>query len=116
MKPLIGRQHWQGNVLYGNNLYVCDVAGFIGYAPYINRIVQQWNLQDNDDDQLFYTKIYVDPLARVGSNSPSHFFLLEKNAAPHKTPGDEKKRNAVSLYWSAMLTVVFVLLRFLLLE
>lgn len=77
MKPLIGRQHWQGNVLYGNNLCVCDVAGFIGYAPYINRIVQQWNLQDNDDDQLFYTKIYVDPLARVGSNSPSHFFLLE---------------------------------------
>ncbi|KAM6414638.1 procollagen-lysine,2-oxoglutarate 5-dioxygenase 2 isoform 2-T2 [Rhynochetos jubatus] len=39
-------------------------GGFIGYAPYINRIVQQWNLQDNDDDQLFYTKIYVDPLAR----------------------------------------------------
>ncbi|KAL9845238.1 procollagen-lysine,2-oxoglutarate 5-dioxygenase 2 isoform 2-T2 [Geothlypis trichas] len=39
-------------------------GGFIGYAPSINRIVQQWNLQDNDDDQLFYTKIYVDPLAR----------------------------------------------------
>uniref|UniRef100_A0A672UWY9 procollagen-lysine 5-dioxygenase n=1 Tax=Strigops habroptila TaxID=2489341 RepID=A0A672UWY9_STRHB len=52
-------------------------GGFIGYAPYINRIVQQWNLQDNDDDQLFYTKIYVDPLARVGSNWLSHFFLLE---------------------------------------
>lgn len=56
---------------------VCDVAGFIGYAPYINRIVQQWNLQDNDDDQLFYTKIYIDPLARVGSKLLSLFFLLE---------------------------------------
>uniref|UniRef100_A0A672UWP6 procollagen-lysine 5-dioxygenase n=1 Tax=Strigops habroptila TaxID=2489341 RepID=A0A672UWP6_STRHB len=43
-------------------------GGFIGYAPYINRIVQQWNLQDNDDDQLFYTKIYVDPLARERFN------------------------------------------------
>ncbi|XP_040535322.1 procollagen-lysine,2-oxoglutarate 5-dioxygenase 2 isoform X2 [Gallus gallus] len=43
-------------------------GGFIGYAPYINRIVQQWNLQDNDDDQLFYTKIYVDPLARERLN------------------------------------------------
>ncbi|XP_010220058.1 PREDICTED: procollagen-lysine,2-oxoglutarate 5-dioxygenase 2, partial [Tinamus guttatus] len=43
-------------------------GGFIGYAPYINRIVQQWNLQDNDDDQLFYTKIYVDPLARERIN------------------------------------------------
>uniref|UniRef100_A0A8C5UIY0 PLOD1-3-like GT domain-containing protein n=1 Tax=Malurus cyaneus samueli TaxID=2593467 RepID=A0A8C5UIY0_9PASS len=52
-------------------------GGFIGYAPSINRIVQQWNLQDNDDDQLFYTKIYIDPLARVGSNPLPHFFLLE---------------------------------------
>uniref|UniRef100_A0A493TH16 procollagen-lysine 5-dioxygenase n=2 Tax=Anas platyrhynchos TaxID=8839 RepID=A0A493TH16_ANAPP len=43
-------------------------GGFIGYAPYINRIVQQWNLQDNDDDQLFYTKIYVDPLTREQIN------------------------------------------------
>ncbi|XP_037136122.1 procollagen-lysine,2-oxoglutarate 5-dioxygenase 2 isoform X2 [Syngnathus acus] len=39
-------------------------GGIIGYAPYINRIVSQWNLHDNDDDQLFYTKIYVDPLQR----------------------------------------------------
>ncbi|EPY87143.1 procollagen-lysine,2-oxoglutarate 5-dioxygenase 2 precursor [Camelus ferus] len=43
-------------------------GGFIGYAPYINRIVQQWNLQDNDDDQLFYTKIYIDPLKRAAIN------------------------------------------------
>ncbi|XP_064008901.1 procollagen-lysine,2-oxoglutarate 5-dioxygenase 2 isoform X1 [Pogoniulus pusillus] len=43
-------------------------GGFIGYAPNINHIVQQWNLQDNDDDQLFYTKIYVDPLARERIN------------------------------------------------
>uniref|UniRef100_A0A3P9D3F6 procollagen-lysine 5-dioxygenase n=1 Tax=Maylandia zebra TaxID=106582 RepID=A0A3P9D3F6_9CICH len=27
--------------------------------------VSQWNLHDNDDDQLFYTKIYLDPLQRV---------------------------------------------------
>nr|XP_020836616.1 procollagen-lysine,2-oxoglutarate 5-dioxygenase 2 isoform X3 [Phascolarctos cinereus] len=43
-------------------------GGFVGYAPYINRIVQQWNLQDNDDDQLFYTKIYIDPLKREALN------------------------------------------------
>lgn len=41
------------------------VAGFIGYAPQINRVVSQWGLHDNDDDQLFYTKIYLDPLQRV---------------------------------------------------
>uniref|UniRef100_A0A9L9PXC2 Procollagen-lysine,2-oxoglutarate 5-dioxygenase 2 n=1 Tax=Homo sapiens TaxID=9606 RepID=A0A9L9PXC2_HUMAN len=43
-------------------------GGFIGYAPYVNRIVQQWNLQDNDDDQLFYTKVYIDPLKREAIN------------------------------------------------
>uniref|UniRef100_A0AAQ5Y724 procollagen-lysine 5-dioxygenase n=1 Tax=Amphiprion ocellaris TaxID=80972 RepID=A0AAQ5Y724_AMPOC len=43
-------------------------GGIIGYAPYINRIVSQWNLHDNDDDQLFYTKIYLDPLQRETLN------------------------------------------------
>ena len=53
-----------------NPLFILfSIVGFIGYAPYINHIVQQWNLQDNDDDQLFYTKIYIDPLKRVGNSS-----------------------------------------------
>uniref|UniRef100_A0A671XN79 procollagen-lysine 5-dioxygenase n=1 Tax=Sparus aurata TaxID=8175 RepID=A0A671XN79_SPAAU len=43
-------------------------GGIIGYAPYINRVVSQWNLHDNDDDQLFYTKIYLDPLQRETLN------------------------------------------------
>nr|XP_020457902.1 procollagen-lysine,2-oxoglutarate 5-dioxygenase 2 isoform X2 [Monopterus albus] len=43
-------------------------GGIIGYAPYIHKIVSQWNLHDNDDDQLFYTKIYVDPLQRETLN------------------------------------------------
>ncbi|TWW70908.1 Procollagen-lysine,2-oxoglutarate 5-dioxygenase 2 [Takifugu flavidus] len=43
-------------------------GGFIGYAPQINRIVSQWSLHDNDDDQLFYTKIYLDPLQRQTLN------------------------------------------------
>ncbi len=46
-------------------------TGLIGYAPYIQKIVNQWDLHDNDDDQLFYTKIYVDPLQRVGEKKPS---------------------------------------------
>lgn len=37
----------------------------MGYAAPINQIVSQWSLHDNDDDQLFYTKIYLDPLQRV---------------------------------------------------
>ncbi|XP_060949665.1 procollagen-lysine,2-oxoglutarate 5-dioxygenase 2 [Limanda limanda] len=43
-------------------------GGIIGSAPYINRLVSQWDLHDNDDDQLFYTKIYVDPLQRQRLN------------------------------------------------
>ncbi len=46
-------------------------TGLIGCAPYIQKIVNQWDLHDNDDDQLFYTKIYVDPLQRVGEKKPS---------------------------------------------
>ncbi|KAM4772006.1 procollagen-lysine,2-oxoglutarate 5-dioxygenase 2 isoform 2-T2 [Rhinophrynus dorsalis] len=43
-------------------------GGFIGYVKNVNQIVQQWNLQDNDDDQLFYTKIYINPLQRERIN------------------------------------------------
>ncbi|KAE8604275.1 hypothetical protein XENTR_v10014651 [Xenopus tropicalis] len=39
-------------------------GGFIGYLPNVKQIVQQWDLQDNDDDQLFYTKIYIDQIQR----------------------------------------------------
>ncbi|XP_073481994.1 procollagen-lysine,2-oxoglutarate 5-dioxygenase 2 isoform X1 [Aquarana catesbeiana] len=43
-------------------------GGFIGYVPNIQHIVQQWTLQDNDDDQLFYTKVYLDVLQRERIN------------------------------------------------
>ncbi|GCC38256.1 hypothetical protein chiPu_0016769 [Chiloscyllium punctatum] len=43
-------------------------GGIIGYASSINRIVEKWKLQDNDDDQLFYTKTYVDALKRLSLN------------------------------------------------
>uniref|UniRef100_A0A3P9D2B4 procollagen-lysine 5-dioxygenase n=1 Tax=Maylandia zebra TaxID=106582 RepID=A0A3P9D2B4_9CICH len=43
-----------------------------GINPYCALIeeayVSQWNLHDNDDDQLFYTKIYLDPLQRESLN------------------------------------------------
>ncbi|XP_066527094.1 multifunctional procollagen lysine hydroxylase and glycosyltransferase LH3 [Hoplias malabaricus] len=43
-------------------------GGFIGYAPDIYEIVQQWNLRDDDDDQLFYTHIYLDKEHRTKLN------------------------------------------------
>lgn len=43
-------------------------GGFIGYAPDLYGIVQQWKYKDNDDDQLFYTKIYLDKAQRTKFN------------------------------------------------
>ncbi|KAF7235757.1 Multifunctional procollagen lysine hydroxylase and glycosyltransferase LH3 [Varanus komodoensis] len=39
-------------------------GGFIGYAPTIHQIVQLWKYKDDDDDQLFYTRIYLDSALR----------------------------------------------------
>lgn len=36
-------------------------GGFIGFAPTIHQIVRQWKYKDDDDDQLFYTRLYLDP-------------------------------------------------------
>lgn len=40
-------------------------AGFIGYAPSLSKLVAEWEGQDGDSDQLFYTKIFLDPEKRV---------------------------------------------------
>lgn len=40
-------------------------SGFIGYLPNIKEIVADWTGEDNDSDQLFFTKIYIDPAKRV---------------------------------------------------
>lgn len=39
-------------------------GGFIGYAATLNNIVQQWRFKDDDDDQLFYTQVYLKPTLR----------------------------------------------------
>lgn len=43
-------------------------AGFIGYAPNLSKLVAEWEGQDSDSDQLFYTKIFLDPEKRVGAS------------------------------------------------
>uniref|UniRef100_A0A6I8QMR6 procollagen-lysine 5-dioxygenase n=1 Tax=Xenopus tropicalis TaxID=8364 RepID=A0A6I8QMR6_XENTR len=39
-------------------------GGFIGFAPQLYRMVQLWKYKDDDDDQLFYTKVYLDESLR----------------------------------------------------
>lgn len=43
-------------------------TGFIGFAPTVHQIVRQWKYKDDDDDQLFYTRLYLDPGLRVGTD------------------------------------------------
>ncbi|XP_067423547.1 procollagen-lysine,2-oxoglutarate 5-dioxygenase 1 [Emydura macquarii macquarii] len=43
-------------------------GGFIGYAPNLNRLVEDWKGLDNDSDQLFYTNIFLDPEKRENIN------------------------------------------------
>eukprot|EP00062_Callorhinchus_milii_P012786 gi/632960169/ref/XP_007896041.1/ PREDICTED: procollagen-lysine,2-oxoglutarate 5-dioxygenase 1 isoform X2 [Callorhinchus milii] len=35
-------------------------GGFIGFADNVYQMIEPWSLQDDDDDQLFYTKIFLD--------------------------------------------------------
>ena len=48
----------------------------MGYAPDISSIVQQWRNKDSDDDQLFYTKIYLDQTLRVSTTTNTTRILL----------------------------------------
>ncbi|XP_073327135.1 procollagen-lysine,2-oxoglutarate 5-dioxygenase 1 isoform X1 [Pagrus major] len=43
-------------------------GGFIGYLPNIKEMVADWTGKDNDSDQLFFTKIYIDPVKRKSIN------------------------------------------------
>lgn len=40
-------------------------AGFIGYAREVAAVVSDHIIEDTDDDQLYYTQLYLDPEKRV---------------------------------------------------
>ncbi|XP_015680219.1 procollagen-lysine,2-oxoglutarate 5-dioxygenase 1, partial [Protobothrops mucrosquamatus] len=37
---------------------------FMGYAPYLSRLVADWQGRDSESDQLFYTNVFLDPEKR----------------------------------------------------
>ncbi|XP_058246085.1 procollagen-lysine,2-oxoglutarate 5-dioxygenase 1 isoform X2 [Hemibagrus wyckioides] len=43
-------------------------GGFIGYAKNIKKMVSDWSGKDDDSDQLFYTKLYINPEKRKSIN------------------------------------------------
>ncbi|XP_042333915.1 procollagen-lysine,2-oxoglutarate 5-dioxygenase 1 isoform X2 [Sceloporus undulatus] len=43
-------------------------GGFIGYAPFLSKLVADWEGPDSASDQLFYTKAFLDPEKRESIN------------------------------------------------
>ncbi|XP_049607995.1 procollagen-lysine,2-oxoglutarate 5-dioxygenase 1 isoform X1 [Syngnathus scovelli] len=43
-------------------------GGFIGYLPNIKEMLAEWAGEDSDSDQLFFTKIYINPEKRESIN------------------------------------------------
>lgn len=39
--------------------------GFIGYLANVREMVAEWSGEDDDSDQLFFTRIYIDSAKRV---------------------------------------------------
>ena len=48
-----------------NYVSIVLLLGFVGYAPVIADIIVDHEISDTDDDQLYYTKIYLDEAKRV---------------------------------------------------
>uniref|UniRef100_A0A671T3A6 Procollagen-lysine,2-oxoglutarate 5-dioxygenase 1 n=1 Tax=Sinocyclocheilus anshuiensis TaxID=1608454 RepID=A0A671T3A6_9TELE len=43
-------------------------GGFIGYAPNLKQMLSDWSGADSDSDQLFFTKLYINPEKRKSIN------------------------------------------------
>ena len=46
------------------SIYFC-IIGFIGYASVFHQVVTDHVIEDVEDDQLYYTKIFLDKQKRV---------------------------------------------------
>lgn len=46
---------------------------FMGYAPEIYRMLSLKEVEDKDDDQLYFTMIYLDEKLRVSENVLTRF-------------------------------------------
>uniref|UniRef100_A0A8C1M421 Procollagen-lysine, 2-oxoglutarate 5-dioxygenase 3 n=1 Tax=Cyprinus carpio TaxID=7962 RepID=A0A8C1M421_CYPCA len=68
-------------------------GGFIGYAPEVYAIVKQWKYKDDDDDQLFYTRIYLDKEKfNITLDHKSHIFQNLNGAIEEVVLKFEKSR------------------------
>ena len=57
---------------------LCLCSGFIGYAPTFYTAIASSPVSDTDDDQLYYTKLFLDPKKRVSSHVTCPVIFLQK--------------------------------------
>lgn len=57
------------SAMYFHFLCLFLSSGFIGYVPNIREMVSDWTGEDDESDQLFFTKIYIDPAKRVSADT-----------------------------------------------
>lgn len=63
--PFIQFCHWHFVFTFDK---LNSFSGFIGYAPELYQLVTAKDVQDTDDDQLYYTHMYLDPDMRKQLN------------------------------------------------
>ncbi|TRZ05690.1 hypothetical protein HGM15179_021417, partial [Zosterops borbonicus] len=84
---------------------------FIGYAPALWALVQRWHFRDDDDDQLFYTQLYLDPELRsdlsLALDHHSRIFQNLNGALDEVTirfePDGNRVRNEISGAWPVVI-------------
>lgn len=79
-------------------------GGFIGYANDIYDIITSTPVKDDEDDQLFYTKIFLNKPTRVINNSsfysPNYFvlrFYINKFKEKHQIKLDKRSEIFLNL-------------------
>ncbi|KAM7004194.1 multifunctional procollagen lysine hydroxylase and glycosyltransferase LH3-like, partial [Passerculus sandwichensis] len=86
-------------------------GGFVGYAPALWALVERWHYRDDDDDQLFYTQLYLDRELReqlgLGLDHHSRIFQNLNGALDEVRirfePGGNRVRNEVSGSWPVVI-------------
>lgn len=54
-----------GMIIYLHAYFMITLQGYIGYAPDIYELISDHEIQNTDDDQLYFTKLYLDEDLRV---------------------------------------------------
>ncbi|XP_056366817.1 multifunctional procollagen lysine hydroxylase and glycosyltransferase LH3-like [Oenanthe melanoleuca] len=86
-------------------------GGFVGFAPALWALVERWRFRDDDDDQLFYSQLYLDRELReelsLALDHHSQIFQNLNGALDEVTirfePGGNRVRNEISGAWPVVI-------------